>query len=78
MTDDDMLVAARALANEVTEDRLEVGCLYPPLADIRTVSARIAAAVAENVYARGDAELSPRPDDLLAHCRSCMWSPHAT
>ena len=56
-------------------DRLDAGCLYPPLADIRNVSASIAAAVAANVYDRGDAGLSPRPADLLAHCRAAMWSP---
>ena len=75
LTDDDMLVAARALAAQVKPDRLADGCLYPPLEDIREVSAAIAAAVAENVYERGDAALSPRPVDLLAHCRAAMWSP---
>ena len=75
ITDDDMLVAARTLAAQVTPERLAVGCLYPPLDDIRQVSANIAAAVAANIYSRGDANLSPRPDDLLKHCQSMMWNP---
>ena len=75
LNDDDMLVAARSLASQVSQGRLDAGCLYPPLADIRNVSASIAAAVAANVYDRGDAGLSPRPADLLAHCRAAMWSP---
>jgi malate dehydrogenase (oxaloacetate-decarboxylating)(NADP+) len=75
ITDDDMLVAARTLAAQVKPERLAVGCLYPPLDDIRQVSANIAAAVAANIYSRGDANLSPRPDDLLKHCQSMMWNP---
>ena len=32
---------------------LYMGCVYPPLSEIRTVSAKIAAAVALNVYKHG-------------------------
>lgn len=76
LTDDDMLVAARTLASQVSQEQLDVGCLYPPLEEIRAVSLNIAAAVAENIYKRGDADLTPRPGDLKAHCQSMMWSPH--
>ena len=55
LTDDDMLVAARTLASQVSQEQLDVGCLYPPLEEIRAVSLNIAAAVAENIYKRGGA-----------------------
>jgi len=71
-TDEMFLAAARALAERVTEQDLEQGSLYPPLAQVREVSARIAAAVAEVAFARGLASV-PRPQDLLAFVRSKMY-----
>jgi len=40
------LAAARALADEVDDDRLAAGALYPPIATLRRVSRRIATVVA--------------------------------
>lgn len=77
VTDGDMLVAAEALAALVSESQLAAGCVYPPLSDLRRVSARLAAAVATNMYARGDACLAPQPEDLLAHCEAFMYNPLA-
>jgi malate dehydrogenase (oxaloacetate-decarboxylating)(NADP+) len=68
------LAAARTLAEQVTEEQLASGTLYPPLANIRTVSAQIAAAVAEEAYAAGHARL-PRPDDLRRHVEAQMYNP---
>jgi malate dehydrogenase (oxaloacetate-decarboxylating)(NADP+) len=68
------LAAARALADQVTTQDLAQGSLYPPLGSVREVSAHIAAAVAEVAFEQGHACL-PRPDDLLAHVRSCMYEP---
>ena len=76
LTDSDMFVAAKCLASLVDQSRLDQGCLYPPLQDIRAVSAQIAAAVAAAIHDRGDATL-PRPDDLGAHCASLMYDPMA-
>ncbi len=59
ITDDDMYVAASALAAQVTPEQLARGCAYPPLANIREVSLKIAAAVAENMVKRGDALRKP-------------------
>ena len=75
ISDDDMYAAARALADAVDDAQLANGCVYPPLADIRDVSARVAAAVAKNAYDSGCATNLPRPPDLLAAARAAMWQP---
>jgi malate dehydrogenase (oxaloacetate-decarboxylating)(NADP+) len=65
VTDSMFLAAARVLAGEASEADLASGRLYPPLARIREVSSRIAAAVAEEVWDQGLARRS-RPADLEA------------
>lgn len=74
VTDEMFSAAARTLANEVSEEDLEKGCIYPPLTKIRDVSAVIAEAVAEEAYAQGLAT-KPKPDDLLAYIRSQQYEP---
>jgi malate dehydrogenase (oxaloacetate-decarboxylating)(NADP+) len=74
ITDAMFLAAARALAQQVTPQDLAQGSLYPPLAQVREVSAHIAAAVAAVAFDEGHAGIA-RPDDLLAHVKSCMYEP---
>lgn len=68
------LAAAKVVAEQVTEQDLAEGRIYPPLTRIREVSTAIALAVAEMVYSQGLAG-RPRPDDLAAHVRSKMYEP---
>ncbi len=68
------LAAARTLAAQVSQARLDEGALYPPLSEIRGVSAEIALAVAEQAYAEGLAEF-PRPDKLREHILDQMYEP---
>jgi malate dehydrogenase (oxaloacetate-decarboxylating)(NADP+) len=68
------MAAARALAAQVSEADLAQGSLYPPLAEVREVSARIAAAVAEVAFDQGLAGVA-RPADLLAQVRATMYAP---
>jgi len=68
-------IAAETLAHMVTENRLNRGSLYPPLDDIRNVSAMIATKVARYAFENGLNQV-PRPDgDLEGHIRSVMYQP---
>ncbi len=55
---------------------LATGCVYPPLDDIRNVSAIIAADVADNIIATGRAtKFTPSNISTLEYCRSLMYTP---
>jgi malate dehydrogenase (oxaloacetate-decarboxylating)(NADP+) len=66
--------AARTLARQVKQRELDQGQLYPPLCDIRSVSAAIAAAVFELAHKQGLAR-KPMPDDLLTYIKRKMYVP---
>ncbi|MEZ4733099.1 MAG: NAD-dependent malic enzyme [Caldilineaceae bacterium] len=74
VTNEMFFVAAKALAQEVTDADLALGRIYPSLSRIREVSAHIATAVAEVAYA---CDLTPasRPDNLPDHVRALMYQP---
>jgi malate dehydrogenase (oxaloacetate-decarboxylating)(NADP+) len=74
VTDEMFLAAARVLADLVTDEDLDLGRLYPRLSQIREVSARIAAEVAEIAYREGLAQQEP-PEDILADIREQMFQP---
>ena len=74
MSEPMFLVAAQTLAAQVTQARLDEGTIYPPLSEIRAVSAEIALAVAEQAYAEGLASLQ-RPDDLRGYILAQMYDP---
>ncbi len=74
VADEMFLVAARALAQMVSEADLEQGRILPPLACIRELSVVIATAVADVAYKRGFAT-KPRPEDLPEYIRSLMYEP---
>ena len=68
------LASAAALAAEVSEADLANGTLYPPLSSIRSVSLRIAVALAAKAWEQGLAGID-KPDDLEAHVSQMMYSP---
>ncbi len=74
VTDAMFHAAARILAATVPESALAEGQLYPPLRDIRRVSAVIAEAVAEVAWTAGLAT-APRPAGLAAAVQDLMWDP---
>lgn len=67
-------VAARALADIVSEHDLSMGRIFPSLARIRDVSAHIAVAVARRVYEL-DLSRSEPVQDLEAAVRDAMYQP---
>ena len=74
VSDNDMYIAATALASSVQPDRLIQGCLYPPLDDIRQVSKVIAAAIARKAWESGTATL-PKPANVEKAVEERMWEP---
>jgi malate dehydrogenase (oxaloacetate-decarboxylating)(NADP+) len=74
VTDEMFLVAARTLADALTDSELDAGRIYPPLARIREVSTAIALGTAEIAFNQGLATVK-RPEDLLSHVRSQMFEP---
>ncbi|KFM76723.1 NADP-dependent malic enzyme, partial [Stegodyphus mimosarum] len=58
------LVAAKALADQVTKENMAEGRVYPPLDTIRKVSLTIAAKVARFLFQEGLATYKPEPPDL--------------
>ncbi|KAL6558377.1 hypothetical protein OROMI_018727 [Orobanche minor] len=74
--DDMLLAASEALAGQVTQEHYDKGMMYPPLSNIRNISAHIAAKVAAKAYELGLATRLPRPADLVKYAESCMYTPN--
>jgi len=74
ITDEMFLIAARCLADQVTQDDLKQGTIYPSLQKIREVSLKIGACVAAHVWDSGLSEI-PRPDDIEQTIREYMYDP---
>ena len=74
ITDEMFYIAARTLAQMVTDEELASGTLYPDLGKIRQISLAIAAAVSRLAWDQGIASYD-EPDDIRDHVRSCMWHP---
>jgi malate dehydrogenase (oxaloacetate-decarboxylating) len=75
VTDDLFAAAATALAERVSDADLGSGSLYPPIAELRRISAAIAEAVVKTAVRSGVAGRQI-PDDAVAEAvRSAMWVP---
>ncbi|HEY4244507.1 MAG TPA: NAD-dependent malic enzyme [Kofleriaceae bacterium] len=72
VTDAMFIVAARAVAEQVTEASLATGLIYPPQSKIYEASLHVAVTVAEYIFAQGLARV-PRPADVAAHVRACAY-----
>ncbi len=74
VTDKMFLAAARTLAAQVSDDDLCKERLFPPFREIRRISARIAAAVAELATEAGVAKKNLQ-GDLETHMENSMYKP---
>ncbi len=74
ITDEMFLVAAKALANTVSESDIASGTLYPPLREIREVSVSIATDVAQIAY-ESSLATNKRPAQLNDFIRKRMYQP---
>jgi malate dehydrogenase (oxaloacetate-decarboxylating)(NADP+) len=74
VTDEMFILAARAVADQVTKQQLDEGMLYPPQANLLEVELATAAKVAELIFARGLARVD-KPSDMNAFIRSLAYQP---
>jgi malate dehydrogenase (oxaloacetate-decarboxylating)(NADP+) len=74
VTDNMFLAAAKALAAQVSDEDLKTGTLYPPLKNIRDVSAKIATDV---IISAGDDNVFrvPQPPNCEAFVKKQMYNP---
>jgi malate dehydrogenase (oxaloacetate-decarboxylating)(NADP+) len=74
VTEEMFIVAAKAVAEQVTEAHLDIGLIYPPTTDILNASLHTAEKIAEYIFDKGLARI-PRPDDIGAHIRAMTYKP---
>jgi malate dehydrogenase (oxaloacetate-decarboxylating)(NADP+) len=74
VTDEMFIVAARAVADQVTKQQLEDGMLYPPQANLLDVELTAASKIAELIFARGLARVD-KPADVSAFIRGHAYKP---
>ncbi|VTJ85755.1 Hypothetical predicted protein [Marmota monax] len=73
--DEIFLLTAEQIAQEVSEQHLSQGRLYPPLSTIRDVSLRIAIKVLDYAYKHNLASCYPEPENKEAFIRSLIYTP---
>ncbi|KAF7687775.1 NAD-dependent malic enzyme, mitochondrial isoform X1 [Silurus meridionalis] len=74
ISDTVFLEAAKTLVEQLTDEELSQGRLYPPLSNIREVSVQMAVKVVEYLYSKGMAFRYPEPVDKEAYVRSVVWN----
>ena len=74
VTQEMFIVAAKAVAEQVSEESLAMGLIYPPQSRILEASLHVARRIAEYIFDKQLARV-PRPDDIQAHIRACAYRP---
>jgi malate dehydrogenase (oxaloacetate-decarboxylating)(NADP+) len=74
VTDEMFILAAQAVAEQVTEENLAAGLIYPPQSRIFLASLRVAEKVASHIFEQGLARV-PRPNDVGALIRARAYQP---
>ena len=74
VTQEMFIVAAEAIAAEVTQENLDAGLIYPPQSKIFEASLRVAAKVAQYIFDH-DLARAERPADIAAHIHALAYRP---
>lgn len=74
VTEEMFIVAANAVAEQVTQEELDQGLIYPPQSQILTASLHTAAKIAEHIFDKGLARVK-RPKDIEGHIRKTAYRP---
>jgi malate dehydrogenase (oxaloacetate-decarboxylating)(NADP+) len=74
VTDEMFIVAARAVAEQVSEEDLATGLIYPPQSRIFAASLHVAERIASCIFDQRLAQV-PRPDDVGALVRARAYRP---
>ena len=77
VTDEMFIIAAKAVADQVTQAELDSGLLYPPQTDILEIEEGTAIWVCEVIFDRGLTGVE-RPKDIGAFVNSQLYKPDAT
>jgi malate dehydrogenase (oxaloacetate-decarboxylating)(NADP+) len=74
VTEEMFIVAARAVAEQVTDENLASGLIYPPQSRILDASLHVAERIAAYIFDQGLARV-PRPDDIGSLIRTRAYRP---
>ena len=74
VTEEMFIVAAKAVAEQVSDESLATGLIYPPQSRILEASLHVATRVAEYIFEKGLARV-PRPKDVAEHIRTAAYKP---
>jgi malate dehydrogenase (oxaloacetate-decarboxylating)(NADP+) len=74
ITDDMFIVAARAVAEQVKEENLATGLIYPPQSKILATSLHVATRIAECIFDKNLARVE-RPKDIATLIQSRLYRP---
>ncbi|MGE0479116.1 MAG: NAD-dependent malic enzyme [Phycisphaerae bacterium] len=74
VTDSMFMAAAKTLAHCITPERLAIGAIYPDVSELRTISAKVAAAVMRVARDQGLGRMMA-DDKIDAFVAERMWSP---
>ena len=74
VTEEMFIVAAQAVAEQVSEENLSVGLIYPPQSHIFEASVHVAERIAAYIFDQGLAR-APRPKDVEALIRAHVYRP---
>jgi malate dehydrogenase (oxaloacetate-decarboxylating)(NADP+) len=74
VTDEMLLTASEAVAEQITEEDFNNGLIYPPIKNIREISVNVAVKIAEEIFKSGLARVK-RPKDIRKFIKSKMYEP---